>query len=146
MKKLTFLGLTVISFLFFNSNLQAQTEVSDKGLNSFVKIYKDVQEANQKFQNELIEMVQSEGMDVERFQEIQGMKADPNTPVEASEKELETHEQLISDIEEAQISFQEDVTQMIKDGGMSLEKYQEIFKELQQNEELQKKFTEMMQN
>ena len=90
-------------------------------------------------------MVQSEGMEVQRFQEIQGMKANPNAEVDASKEEIETHEKLVVEIEKAQLEFQEKVTEMIEEGGMTIEKYQEVFAELQGNEELQQKFTEMIQ-
>lgn len=139
------LGLSVLSIFILGNTANAQSEVSDKELKTFVDIYKEVQQENQTFQEDLIEMVQSEGMEVQRFQEIQGMKANPNAEVDASKEEIETHEKLVVEIEKAQLEFQEKVTEMIEEGGMTIEKYQEVFTELQGNEELQQKFSEMIQ-
>lgn len=145
MKNLKNLGLSMLSVFFLGTTIFAQSEVSDNDLETFVDIYKNVQQENQVFQQDLIEMVQSEGMEVQRFQEIQGMKTNPNADLDVSKEELETHEKLMAEIEKAQVEFQEKVTEMIEEGGMSIEKYQDVFAELQANEELQQKFSELIQ-
>lgn len=135
----------MISALLFQGFAFSQAKVSDEDLEKFVEVYQEVQVENQKLQQGLAEMVEEEGMDVQRFQEIQAMQANPNADVDASESELATHKSIMGNIEKAQTEFQEKVSDMVEDAGMTMEKYQEVFAELQSNEELQQKFSELMQ-
>lgn len=145
MKTLKILGLSIFSTLLFAGTSFAQSDVSDKDLETFVEIYKDVQKENQEFQEGLVKMVEEEGMEVQRFQEIQAMKANPEAQATIPKEELEKHDQLMQEIEKAQVEFQEKITGVIEEGGMSFEKYQEVFTELQANQTLQQKFVELMQ-
>ena len=135
----------MISALLFQGFAFSQTKVSDEDLEKFVEVYQEVQVENQKLQQGLAEMVEEEGMDVQRFQEIQAMQANPNADVDASEAELATHKSIMGKIEKAQSEFQDKVSDMVEEAGMTLEEYQEVFAELQSNEELQQKFSELMQ-
>lgn len=54
-------------------------------------------------------------------------------------------QEIMTEIQTAQVAFQEKVAEIIEENGMSLEKYEAVFMELQQNQELQMKFGELLQ-
>jgi hypothetical protein len=145
MKTLKILGLSIFSSLLFTGTSFAQSDVSDQDLERFVAIYKDVQKENQELQEKFLKILEDEGMDVQRFQEIQLIKANPETKSTLPKEELEKHDELMEKVNDTQLKFQEKIPEIIKEGGMTIEKYQEIFVELQANEALQQKFVELMQ-
>lgn len=144
MKKLKFIGAMLLSVTFLSSTF-AQSEVSDEDLEKFVNVYKVVQTENQQLQQGMVEMIQKEGMEVERFNEIHSASSSPEGEVDASSEELATHQKVVKKIEEKQNEFQERVTELIEEEGLTLDKYQEVFQELQADQELQQKFSELMQ-
>lgn len=126
-------------------NTTPQQEVSDKDLALFVEIYKKVQQENEKMQQEMMTMVEEGGMTVERFNEVYQAQMQPEAAQDISEKEQEQMTEIMSEIQTSQVAFQEKVAEIIEDNGMSVEKYEAVFMELQQNQELQVKFGELMQ-
>lgn len=147
MKKLKFIGAMLLSVTFMTSTF-AQSEkvdVSDDELEKFVNVYKVVQTENQELQQGMVEMIEEEGMDVERFNEIHSASSSPEGEVDASSEELATHQKVVNKIEKKQSEFQDRVTELIEEEGLTLDRYQEVFQALQADQELQKKFSEMMQ-
>jgi len=134
--------------LFGLSNgLFAQDEgktVSDEDLETFVVIYKEVQTENQKVQQKMVGTIQEEGMDVNRYNEINQANADPNVEVDATEEELDAFDKVTKKVEKIQKDFQTEVKEMIESEGMTLQEYQEVYAALQKDKSLQEKFGELM--
>ena len=126
-------------------NSAPKQEVSDKDLEMFVEIYKIIQEENEKLQQEMMGVVEEGGMTVERFNEVYQAQMQPDSGADISKKEQEQMQEIMAEIQTAQVAFQEKVAEIIEENGMSLEKYEAVFMELQQNQELQMKFGELMQ-
>lgn len=145
MKSLTTTVAAVAIFLVSGWSF-AQTVVSDEDLSKFAAIYMEVQMKNQELQTSMVQLIQDEGMDINRFNEIYEASISPDKEVEATSSELATHGKVMKKIESAQSEFQAEVSELITEKGMTLERYQEVFAELQSNQELQQKFGEMMQN
>lgn len=144
MKKLKKISLLFLSATFMNFSF-AQTEVTDEDLEKFVEVYKEVQVENQKLQQGMAQTIQEKGMDVNRFNEIYQASSTPDQEVEATPEELKLHKEIVEEIEGAQADFQAEVSTLIEDAGMTLEDYQNVFAELQSDQELQQKFSELMQ-
>lgn len=124
---------------------QEQTpDVSDKELEKFATVYMEVQTENQKMQEEAVEAIETSGMDVERFNEIANAQNDPNKEIEANEKEVEQLVNINTKIEKIQTDFQGRVAGMIQKEGLTLERYQEVYSAIQQDEQLQQKFGQMI--
>lgn len=135
--------------LFGLSNgILAQDEdksVSDEDLETFVVIYKEVQTENKRIQQKMAGTIQAEGMEIKRYNEINQANANPNTEVEATEEEMEAYNKVTKKVNKIRTEFQEKVKGMINEAeNMTLEKYQEIYAELQKDKSLQKKFGELM--
>lgn len=141
---LLFAGMALFGL---SNGLYAQDEnknVSDEDLETFVVIYKEVQTENQKVQQKMVGTIQEEGLDVNRYNEINQASANPNAEVDASEEEMEIYEKVTKKVENIQLSFQEKVKTMIEEEGMSLQRYQEVYAALQKDKALQEKFGELM--
>jgi hypothetical protein len=145
MFKFNQLNLLAIAIAFFSFTSVAQNPVNDQDLEKFVVIYKQVQVENENFQEGMVEKIEAEGMDVQRFNEIHNAQMNPQVETDASESELQTHKEIVEVLEKEQTVFQEKVSKIIVKEGLTLEKYQEIFAALQSDQNLQQKFNEMMQ-
>tara|TARA_R100000951_G_scaffold113176_1_gene114689 strand:+ start:171 stop:623 length:453 start_codon:yes stop_codon:yes gene_type:complete len=131
-----------------SNGLFAQDEsqnVSDEDLEAFVVIYKEVQTENKKIQQKMAGTIQAEGMEIKRFNEINQANANPNKEVEATTEEMEAYNKVTKKVKKMRTDFQQKVKEMINEAeDMTLEKYQEIYAELQKDKSLQKKFGELM--
>ncbi|MEX2483095.1 MAG: DUF4168 domain-containing protein [Brumimicrobium sp.] len=126
---------------------QAQPEsadVSDKDLEQFVVVYKQVQTENKNIQQKMVGTIEEEGMDINRYNELNQASANPNAEVDASKEEMEKYEKVTKKVETIQTDFQQKVKKMIEDEGMTLQRYQEVYTALQSDEDLKEKFNELM--
>ncbi|GGZ51042.1 DUF4168 domain-containing protein [Mesonia mobilis] len=128
-------------------SMSAQTEakkVTDQDLNKFADAYQAVQMENQKAQQEMVAMIEESGLDVEKFQKIQKAQMDPNTEVEATEKELTAHKQVMAEIQAMQPKLQSEMEALIKKKGLTMQRYQEVAAAIQTNQELQQQLQAIM--
>lgn len=124
---------------------QQQTEdVSDQELKQFANVYMEVQTESQKMQKKAVSAIEESGMEVERFNELANAQNDPQTEVEANAKEEEKLTAINARIQEIQADFQGKVSSMIQKEGLTVQRYQEVYAAIQQDQGLQKKFGEMI--
>jgi len=141
--------LASLALFGLSNGLFAQDEnksVSDKDLETFVVIYKEVQTENKKIQQKMVGTIQGEGMEIKRYNEINQANANPNKEIEASAEEMEAYNEVTKKVNKIRTEFQAEVKSMIDEAeDMTLEKYQKIYGELQKDKSLQKKFGELME-
>lgn len=130
--------------LLFSAVTFAQTKVSDADLNKFADAYKAVQIENQEVQQEMVEMIKKEGLELSRFQTIQQASVNPNKEVEATQEEMDIYKKVITEIEKMQPELQKEMSDIITDNGLTLDRYQEIGAALQSDQALQQKLQTMM--
>ena len=120
--------------------VSAQTqEVSDAELGQFADAYVKVQMQNQMAQQQMITVIEDEGLKVERFSEIQEAEMDPNKTADASEDELKKHASAMAKIEEMQPAMEKKAMADIESAGISLERYQSLAAEIQNEKSLQQR-------
>ncbi|AUC23522.1 hypothetical protein BTO15_16065 [Polaribacter sejongensis] len=73
---------------------QEQQDISDKELVQFADAYTEVQVLNQQSQQKMMSILQEEGLEIERFNEIQQAKMDPNKKSDATDVEKKKHENI----------------------------------------------------
>ncbi len=119
---------------------------SDDELQQFANAVVQVISIQQEGQNEMIAAIEDNDMNVQRFNEI-NMQAQqmPLEDVEATEEELENFQKANEAVEQVQIELESVLIGSIEDEGLSIEKYEEIMAEYQQNPELQQRVQEMME-
>lgn len=118
---------------------QQKIEVTDDEMSKFATIFQAIRMENNKFQQEMMTMMEEEGMEVQRFNEIHEATVNPEVEVEASGEEKETHQRILGKIEEKQIAIQGDMEKLIAAEGMTVDRYQEIAMHLPGDPELQEK-------
>ncbi len=122
-------------------------EVSDEELTSFVEVTIDAQEIQMEAQEDMIEMVEDAGLNVDRFNEIlTGMQqGQSQADMGIEDEEMERFDNVINDLEAVQEKVEADIMEIIESKGMEVERFQEINMALQMSPELQQKYQEIVQ-
>jgi hypothetical protein len=146
--------ITNLLFLFFfvitgvNAQLPQQsqpTEVSDSELKQFATALIKIQSIEQQVQGKMVTAVNGAGIEVQRFSEILKATQDPNTEVDASDKEIEKFDDANQAIEKIQNQAQHDMQNVVRENDLTVNRYQQIMAAVQNDPELQQKLQEQMQ-
>jgi hypothetical protein len=124
---------------------QQTTEVSDDEIEQFALAFVEIQNIEQKIQPEMVQIVEDEGIEVQRFNEIMNAQQDPNQEVDASEDELIKFASANREIEEIQTRAQREMMEKIAESGLSVDRYQEIMVAVRNDPALQQKLQSSMQ-
>ncbi|WP_081212098.1 DUF4168 domain-containing protein [Salegentibacter sediminis] len=124
---------------------QQQVEVNDEELTKFANAYQGITVINQQAQQEMIKVVEDSGFDVKRFNEIHQASLDPNKEVEVTSEEKAQHKEVVSEIEGMQSEFQAEMEEVIKEQGLSVERYEQLAMALQRDTALQQRLQKLMQ-
>ncbi len=127
------IGMGAISPL----SAQEQVEVSDAELNKIASAFQGIQEVNRAAQQKVMETVEENGFETDRFNELYQASASADKTVDISDEEKERFGKLMSEIQQLQVGFTEQIEEVISNEGMSLERYQVIAMALQSDTELQ---------
>ena len=136
-------------FIFSATALMAQgtqSQITDAELEKFATVFQQMRMMNQEVQQKMTQVVEEEDMQIQRFNEIHKAELDPAIEVDATEEEQENYETIVSEIEGIQVDFQEKMESLIKDNGLSIERYQQIATRLQTDAQLQERLKAQFQN
>ncbi len=118
---------------------QQKVEVSDAELNKFANAFQGIRMVNQEAQEEMTQVIQEEGMEIQRFNEIYQASVNPQMEVEATGEEQKQFEAISSELEGMQGAFQQKMEKIITDEGLAIERYEQIAMGLQADPELQER-------
>lgn len=124
---------------------QQKVEVTDSELSKFANAFQQIQMISQQAQQEMTQVVQEEGMDIQRFNEIHQASINPEMEVEVTEEEKKQHQNITAEIEKMQSTFQGQMEKAIADQDLTIEKYEEIINGLQADPELQERLRKAME-
>ena len=154
MKLKKVLGSLLVVFALGTGTAMAQTpqapaanqqiEVTDAELTEFAQIFQQVRVVNQQAQQEMIQVVQEEDFELQRFNEIHQTKMNPQKEAELTEKEEKQYALVVEELETIQPKFQKKMENIISESELSMERYQQLAMALRSNPELQKRLQEMM--
>lgn len=119
-------------------------DITDKELKKFANVYVEVQSESQKMQEKAVKTIEEEGMEIARFNEIAKAQNDPNKKADPKEEEVEKLAAINSKMSKIQSNFQAEITKLIQQEGLTLQRYQELYTAIQKDEELQQKFGELI--
>lgn len=122
---------------------QQQVEVSDAELQKFAKAFQGIQVAQQDAQRQMITVVEENDLDVATFNEIHQAKME-NREVTASKEDQEKHQKTVTQLESMQPQIQATMEGIIKDQGLTVERYQEIATAMQNNPQLQQRLQQLI--
>ncbi|MCC8360483.1 DUF4168 domain-containing protein [Salinimicrobium sediminilitoris] len=145
LSKMKMFGLLFL-MIIGSSSLMAQTNVTDEEIGQFAVTFQKMRMINQEAQKQLSEAIAEEGMEVTRFNTIHQAQMDPAAEVELTKEEEKKYEAIIKDLNEMQTEFRKEIEDMIKDGGLSVERYEQIGNQLQNDAELQERLREELTN
>lgn len=132
---------------FQQEQQMADVDVSDEELERFIDVTIELQEGQMEAQQNMITIVEEEGLTVDSYNEIaQGIQmGQTQEELEVSDEDMEKYEaitDLIADIEQ---DLDAELEEVINESGMSMDRFQQINMALQQDQELLQRAQEMMQ-
>ncbi len=140
MKLIKSIGLSLVVALVSFANLNAQeAKVTDEQIDKFAKLYQVITSENMKAQQNMMSIIEEEGLTMERFNEIHSASIDPNSSVEASDSEKKKHKSALSKIEAINEDIQNMLEGKIKEAGMTVEEFQNLGQQIQSSPELNAK-------
>lgn len=138
---------TLLSFVFILGSLTLsaqEQEVSDSELGQFADAYVKVQKQNQEAQKEMMVIIEDEGLEVERFTEIQEAQMDPNKESDANADEMKKHASAVAKMQEIQPELEKKAVDQIESSGISLERYQSLAAVIQKEDALQQRLQTLL--
>ena len=128
------------------SQQQPQSEpVSDIEVKQFATAFGEIQQINAKTQQKMVSTVENEGIEVERFNEIAQSQQDSEKDANASEKEMESFNTAIQELQGIQNASQQEMQKAVLDEGLTVERYQELMNQVQNDVGLQQRLQEIME-
>ena len=119
-------------------------KVTDSELTKFASVYAQVNQISQAAQQKMIKKVQGNGFQVQKFQELQKKKQQGQS-LEISEEKKKKFNATTQALQEIQKNTQMKAVSTIKEGGLTLQRYQQIVGQLRQDQNLQKRLKSKMQ-
>lgn len=143
-KNATFL-LLAIFFCGTTAIAQTGTEVTDGEIEKFVSAVKEVQLINQQAQQEMIKAIQDKDLEIQRFNEMYAASQDPQTELDASAEETQKFNNINKEIIKIQTNSGQKMEEGIKDQDLTVERYQEINMQIQNDPALMQKVQKLLQ-
>lgn len=122
------------------------TDVSDGELDLFLEAANRAQEIQMGFQQQMISIVEEEGIEVEIYIQIaEGLQmGQAESDIDVSQTDMEKFHRASASIEEIGDEMDQQLASAIEDEGMSMDRFREINMAIQQSPELQERIQEKM--
>ena len=150
-------GMIAAVFTFFTVPVQAQfqmppqeapqIEVSDEELELFIDASMNAQSVQMESQQEMISIVDEEGIEVSTYNEIMQAQqmGQPLENIDVTASDIEKFESAHEQIQEVEVRMEREIAQAVEEEGMEMERFQEINVAIQQDPELQQRAQQMIQ-
>jgi hypothetical protein len=140
--------LFAIAFVFALglTSMNAQEKISDENFDKFVEVFQTIQQENNKAQMEMASIIEGEGLTTQRFNEIFQADQNPQKESDATAEEKKQHAAAMVKLEAKNKELQKKMEGMIESAGLTMEQYQNIYKKIQTDQELQQKLMARFQS
>lgn len=146
MKKITSTLLFImIVVMVASAQTEQKEEVSTEELKQFASALQEVQTINQQVQQKMINAVEEEGLEVQRYKEIMQAQQDPNQEANATNEELKQFETAIQEVGELQAKAEQEMEAKIIAEDLTINRYREILALIQNDPELQQRIQKYLQ-
>lgn len=124
-----------------------QEDFSDEELEQFVDVYIQAAEIQQKNESQMIQAIEEEDMDINRFNEILMARQNQQNveEIDATAEEMASFNSAAEKIMSVQQEAQAEIEQLIE-SEMGSQKYQQIVMAYQQSPEVQQKVNQMLES
>lgn len=116
---------------------QPADSISDIEFDEFAKLYLSIQIVSDSAQSEMARIIEGEGMQLDRFNEI--AESDQETTTQLTEQEQAQLKAISEKFQQVQLDQQKRAMQLLENSSMGLDRYQSILIAIQQDESLQRK-------
>jgi len=123
---------------------QPQQDISDADLKMFAAAFQEVQAVNQQLQNKMVGAIKEQGLDIQKFNEIQQASQSEGENSEVSEEDMAKYQQSVQAMQAVQQEAQQKMKASIEASGMELEKYQNIMRAVQEDPAMQGRLSELI--
>lgn len=126
---------------------EAVTKITDKEVELFAEVNKKMVPLLEDAEKQIKQAITKQKMTVERYMEIALAQQNPQSKApEATKEELARLEAISKEAQRIDAKLQEKGNTMIKDKGLTPQRYDEIAVHIQNSPETQKKYSELMKN
>ncbi len=116
-----------------------EPDVSDVELAQFADAYIKVQMQNQEAQQEMMAIVEKEGLEIERFGAIQEATMNAGQTPDATAEEMKKHASAMAKIEKLQPELEKKAVKEVESTGISLERFESLASVIQADQGLQQR-------
>ncbi|MEX2574171.1 MAG: DUF4168 domain-containing protein [Balneolaceae bacterium] len=123
------------------------TDVSDEELQAFVQAAMSAQQIQMESQQEMMSIVENEGIDVNTYNQIAEARqmGQSDDEIDVSPEDIQNYESASEQIDEVGQEIEGKMSEAVEDEGMEFERFQEINMAIQQDPGLQQRIQEQMQ-
>jgi len=123
-------------------------DVSDEELAQFAQTLNELEPLQLELQSDIENLVNSENMEMERFQEIMIAMQNPQMADQAdiSDEEQEKIGKMQPKLVELQMGAQQKMVSVIEDNGLEIQRYRELMLGVQQHQELATRLQSKLEN
>lgn len=117
--------------------------ITDSELKSFSSVYLELAQINQESQERMISIIEKNGMELERFSEIQ-MALMQNQEPNTTEKEMDQIDKITKEFDKVQPEIQAELEKSVTQAGLTIERVNDIILSIQSDKTLRDKLQTMM--
>lgn len=123
------------------------TAVGQSSLRRFALAVQSIQVIEQQAQAQMVAAIQSQGLSVERFNQIAASQQDPRQPARAnlSGEDAETFNQALAEISEIRETAQQEKEAAVKQEGLNVQEFNAISQAVDQDASLRDQVIELIQ-
>jgi hypothetical protein len=123
---------------------QATTEISAEDITNFANAYEVIQSIKREAEMDMAEAVEAEGLTIEQFNTIAESQLDStgDTNVEATEEETQQFRSAVEEIIAIRQAAEVDMQTAIEDEGLTVEEFNQILAQAEQDTDLQQQIRE----
>ena len=122
-----------------------QQEITDAELQKFATAFLGMRQVDENARLEISQMIKDHGMEIERFNEIYQAKMDPSAELDLSEQVEKKYQEISEQIQQMQNEYGKEKENTITDAGMTVERFQQIATQVQNDPELKKRLVSALQ-
>jgi len=124
-----------------------QTDYSDEELALFIEANKEAVKVQQAAEQKMMQAIEeTDGINVERFNEIAVAQQNPDAEVELSDEEKMAFQNAAQEVMKVQRETQAEIAEAVKSEGMEFNDYRQIMMAYQQSPELQEKIRNIVED
>lgn len=124
---------------------EVKEDFTDEELKLFLKANKSVAMVQQGAEQKMIQAIEEEEMDINRFNEIANAQQDPQAEPDFTEEEMATFTKAAEKVMAVQRETQSEVAEAVESEGMEFNDYQQIMMAYQSSPVVQEKLTKLIE-